>query len=88
MKNKLDSISLLIAFSGLVLFELLVRMDILSHPAWKIVNAGFEAANIGGFADWFAVSALFREIPIPIVRKHTNSIKKRRLILNRSPFSF
>jgi uncharacterized membrane-anchored protein YjiN (DUF445 family) len=33
------------------------------HPGWKIVTAGFEAATIGGFADWFAVSALFHEIP-------------------------
>jgi uncharacterized membrane-anchored protein YjiN (DUF445 family) len=31
------------------------------HPGWKIVTAGFEAATIGGFADWF-VSALFHEI--------------------------
>ena len=78
MKNNLGSLSLIIAFSGLVLFELLVRMDFLVHPAWKIVIAGFEAATIGGFADWFAVSALFREIPIPIVRKHTNIIAKNR----------
>ncbi|AWG21331.1 hypothetical protein FFWV33_07210 [Flavobacterium faecale] len=78
MKNNLGFLSLLIAFSGLVLFELLVRTDILSNPAWKLVIAGFEAATIGGFADWFAVSALFREIPIPIVRKHTNIIAKNR----------
>ncbi|WP_418262057.1 DUF445 domain-containing protein [Flavobacterium faecale] len=78
MKNNLGSISLLIAFSGLVLFELLVRTDILNHQSWKIVIAGFEAATIGGFADWFAVSALFREIPIPFVRKHTNIIAKNR----------
>jgi uncharacterized membrane-anchored protein YjiN (DUF445 family) len=32
-------------------------LDILSHQGWKIVTAGFEAATIGGFADWFAVSA-------------------------------
>jgi uncharacterized membrane-anchored protein YjiN (DUF445 family) len=38
--------------------------------------AGFEAATIGGFADWFAVSALFHEIPIPFVRKHTNIIER------------
>lgn len=78
MKNNLGSISLLIAFLGLVLFEILMRMDILSQPGWKIVIAGFEAATIGGFADWFAVSALFREIPIPFVRKHTNIIAKNR----------
>jgi uncharacterized membrane-anchored protein YjiN (DUF445 family) len=40
-------------------------------------DGGFEAA-IGGFADWFAVSALFHEIPIPFVRKHTNIIKKEK----------
>lgn len=78
MKNNLGSISLLIAFGGLVFFEVLLRLDILNHQAWKIVTAGFEAATIGGFADWFAVSALFHEIPIPFVRKHTNIIAKNR----------
>jgi uncharacterized membrane-anchored protein YjiN (DUF445 family) len=78
MKNNLGSISLLIAFLGLVLFEVLLRMDFLTHTGWRIVAAGFEAATIGGFADWFAVSALFREIPIPIIRKHTNIIAKNR----------
>lgn len=78
MKNNLGSISLIIAFGGLVLFESLLRLDVLSHPAWRIVTAGFEAATIGGFADWFAVSALFHEIPIPFVRKHTNIIAKNR----------
>lgn len=78
MKNNLGSISLLIAFGGLVFFEALLRLDILTHQGWKIVTAGFEAATIGGFADWFAVSALFHEIPIPFVRKHTNIIAKNR----------
>lgn len=78
MKNNLGSISLLVAFSGLVLFEALLRLDLLTHQGWKIVLAGFEAATIGGFADWFAVSALFHEIPIPFIRKHTNIIAKNR----------
>ncbi|MCG9794023.1 DUF445 domain-containing protein [Flavobacterium algicola] len=78
MKNNLGTLSLIIAFSGLVLFELLTRLQVLSNPGWKIVIAGFEAATIGGFADWFAVSALFREIPIPFVKKHTNIIAKNR----------
>jgi uncharacterized membrane-anchored protein YjiN (DUF445 family) len=78
MKNNLGSISLLIAFGGLVLFESLLRFGIINHQAWHIVTAGFEAATIGGFADWFAVSALFHEIPIPFVRKHTNIIAKNR----------
>jgi uncharacterized membrane-anchored protein YjiN (DUF445 family) len=78
MKNNLGSISLLFAFSGLVFFELLMHLDMLTHSGWKIVIAGFEAATIGGFADWFAVRALFYEIPIPFIKKHTNIIVKNR----------
>ncbi len=39
-----------------------------SHPAWGFVKAFAEAAMVGGIADWFAVTALFRHplgIPIP-----------------------
>jgi uncharacterized membrane-anchored protein YjiN (DUF445 family) len=48
------------------------------HGNWKIISNAFEAGTVGGLADWFAVSALFREIPIPFVRKHTNIIAKNR----------
>ena len=39
-----------------------------AHPAWPYVLAFAEAAMVGGLADWFAVTALFRHplgIPIP-----------------------
>ena len=39
-----------------------------SHPAWPWVLAFAEAAMVGGLADWFAVTALFRRplgLPIP-----------------------
>jgi uncharacterized membrane-anchored protein YjiN (DUF445 family) len=39
-----------------------------THPAWGYIHAFDEAAMIGGLADWFAVTALFRHplgIPIP-----------------------
>jgi uncharacterized membrane-anchored protein YjiN (DUF445 family) len=39
-----------------------------THPAWGFVHAFAEAGMIGGLADWFAVTALFRHplgIPIP-----------------------
>jgi len=46
--------------------------------AWgKILQAGFEAGLVGGLADWFAVTALFRHplgIPIP----HTALLPKNR----------
>ncbi len=38
------------------------------HPVWGFVIAFAEAAMVGGLADWFAVTALFRHpmgIPIP-----------------------
>ncbi|TIX49310.1 DUF445 domain-containing protein [Alteraurantiacibacter aquimixticola] len=39
-----------------------------THPVWGYVHAFAEAAMVGGLADWFAVTALFRHplgIPIP-----------------------
>lgn len=38
------------------------------HPAWGFVRAFAEAAMVGGLADWFAVTAIFRHplgLPIP-----------------------
>ncbi len=46
-------------------------------PPLHVVAAGFEAAVVGGLADWFAVTALFRHplgLPIP----HTAIIPARR----------
>ena len=39
-----------------------------TYPAWGFVKAFAEAAMVGGLADWFAVTALFRHplgLPIP-----------------------
>ena len=39
-----------------------------AHPAWGFVRAFAEAGLVGGIADWFAVTALFRHplgLPIP-----------------------
>ncbi|MCH4893881.1 MULTISPECIES: DUF445 domain-containing protein [unclassified Sphingomonas] len=39
-----------------------------AHPAWGYIQAFAEAAMVGGLADWFAVTALFRRplgLPIP-----------------------
>jgi uncharacterized membrane-anchored protein YjiN (DUF445 family) len=46
----------------------LARSQLGTHPAWEWVLAFSEAAMVGGLADWFAVTALFRHplgIPIP-----------------------
>lgn len=56
---------LLLAMAGVFLIAL--RMEEV-HPAWGYVLAFAEAAMVGGLADWFAVTALFRHplgLPIP-----------------------
>ena len=77
-KNYIGSTSLLISIAGLIVVQILISIGFLKYPYWHILLAGFEAATIGGFADWFAVRALFYEIPIPIIRKHTNIIVRNR----------
>ena len=80
MKKKkiLGNASLIVVASGLVFIESAMHLGIISGPFWRIIAAGFEAGTIGGLADWFAVSALFREVPIPLIRRHTNIIVKNR----------
>ena len=65
---------MLVAMAGLFLAA--SRLDDL-HPAWGFVRAFAEAAMVGGLADWFAVTALFRHplgLPIP----HTAIIPKNK----------
>jgi len=78
MKNKIGQISLLSTLGGLTVTQICIHVGWLQGYPWTILAAGFEAGTVGGLADWFAVSALFREIPIPIVRRHTNIIVKNR----------
>lgn len=56
------------------------------HPVTELLKGGFEAGLVGGFADWFAVTALFRHplgIPIP----HTSLLLKNRDKISRSLIS-
>ena len=81
-KSRIGSRSFLVALFGTIILFICTHLGYLKHQAWYIVLAGFEAALIGAVADWFAVSALFREIPIPLVRRHTNIIAKSRARLS------
>ena len=47
------------------------------HWAWGYVNAFAEAAMVGGLADWFAVTALFRH-PLGISIPHTAIIPENK----------
>ncbi|MBS9525294.1 DUF445 domain-containing protein [Litoribacter alkaliphilus] len=78
MKSKIGLYSLIAAISGFVVFEVLIHVGLLEGVGWRVLATGFEAATVGALADWFAVSALFYEIPIPYVRRHTNIIVKNR----------
>lgn len=81
-KNNIGRNSLIISIIGLVTLQVLLYIKYLENDYWHILSFGFEAATIGGFADWFAVKALFKEIPIPFVRSHTNIIVKSRTKLS------
>ena len=62
---RLTATAMLVLMAGVFL---LTRQFLDLHPAWGYVHAFAEAAMVGGLADWFAVTALFRHplgIPIP-----------------------
>jgi uncharacterized membrane-anchored protein YjiN (DUF445 family) len=77
-RNRVGSISLAIAVVGAVASRVALAVGPVAGETWlQIVAAGFEAAVVGGLADWFAVTALFRHplgLPIP----HTAIIPHRR----------
>jgi len=61
----------------------------LPHSLWiDGLKAVSEAAMVGALADWFAVTALFRTIPIPFISRHTNIIprEKDRIAVNLASF--
>lgn len=45
-----------------------------SHFLVSLLRHASEAAMVGGLADWFAVTALFRTVPIPFLSRHSNVI--------------
>ena len=55
-----------------------VTMLVPPNPWVHAIRAISEAAMVGGLADWFAVSALFRRIPtgIPFITAHTDVIPR------------
>ena len=64
-RMRLTATAMLMLMAGVFL---LTRQFLDLHPAWGYAHAFAEAAMVGGLADWFAVTALFRHplgIPIP-----------------------
>ena len=79
-----------VATGGLLLAALvfvLCRLVGDGHGGWPFLQAASEAAMVGGLADWFAVTALFRHplgLPIP----HTAIIPTRKDALGRTLSDF
>jgi uncharacterized membrane-anchored protein YjiN (DUF445 family) len=66
-----------------------VITSLLPHGFWiDGVRAIAEAAMVGALADWFAVVALFRKVPIPFISRHTSIIpnNKNRIADNLAAF--
>jgi uncharacterized membrane-anchored protein YjiN (DUF445 family) len=63
----------LVFFGGAVI---LFVVTLFLRPAWwvELLKAFAEAAMVGALADWFAVVALFKRVPIPFVSRHTEII--------------
>jgi len=82
-KRALASLLLVIAVA------LFIALRFVPHPAFaiRLLNAAVEAAIVGGLADWFAITALFRRplgLPIP----HTALIQTRKDEIGRSLGNF
>ncbi|MEP7034130.1 MAG: DUF445 domain-containing protein [Actinomycetota bacterium] len=72
-----------VALSLLVLAAVVFILTRNRDGGWGYVNATAEAAMIGGLADWFAVTALFRH-PLGIPVPHTAIIPSRKDALGQS----
>ncbi|MBB1198951.1 DUF445 domain-containing protein [Enterobacteriaceae bacterium 89] len=48
------------------------------HPWVGALKAISEAAMVGALADWFAVVALFRRVPLPFISRHTAIIPRNK----------
>jgi uncharacterized membrane-anchored protein YjiN (DUF445 family) len=77
-RNSIGTVSFLVALGGTAMCHSALATGLLANAAWlRILATGFEAALVGGLADWFAVTALFRHplgLPIP----HTAILPARR----------
>lgn len=59
---------------------LLFVISLLLPDVWwaHLLKAFAEAAMVGALADWFAVVALFKKVPIPFISRHTAIIPKNK----------
>lgn len=70
-RAKLLALSLLLIAAAIFITTLALPPS----PWVGALKAISEAAMVGALADWFAVVALFRRIPLPFVARHTAIIR-------------
>nr|WP_080888758.1 DUF445 domain-containing protein [Raoultella ornithinolytica] len=73
-RAKLLALSLLLIAVAIFITTLLLP----STPWVSALKAISEAAMVGALADWFAVVALFRRIPLPFISRHTAIIPRNK----------
>ncbi len=54
--------------AGFFLLEALVWSGVLTNRWWRLLITAMEAGTVGALADWYAVTALFREVRMPLLR--------------------
>ena len=88
-RSRIGTLSLLAVASGYVLTRIVLPSTGWLPATWPgslpygALQAFFEAGTVGGLADWFAVTALFRHpfgVPIP----HTNLLVRNREALEKN----
>lgn len=77
---KAKRLPLLLLCGAVLLFIATVLWPLWFPPVWWVaaLKAVSEAAMVGALADWFAVSALFRRVPIPLVGRHTAIVPRNK----------
>jgi uncharacterized membrane-anchored protein YjiN (DUF445 family) len=75
-RSYVGTVSLLVAVGGAAASRAALATG--AQASWlRVAAAGFEAAMVGGIADWFAVTAIFRR-PLGLPFPHTAIIPRRR----------
>ncbi|MEB6223758.1 DUF445 domain-containing protein [Pantoea anthophila] len=69
-----------LALSLLLLAALTFVVTLFLPPSFYVsgLKAIAEAAMVGALADWFAVVALFRRVPVPFIARHTAIIPRNK----------
>ena len=85
MKNKKIADLSVVLLISLVIIITIIKMSYGSNEYFSMLSFIIEASLVGAIADWFAITALFKEPflvgKIPVIASHTAIISKNRIII-------